>query len=436
MQFVKPSLNILKHFYSDPGKNLKIILSRELNKVDKLLERKIITRIVYGVVRHHHLLDYIIGKFSQRKLKKIQPDVRLLLKIGAYLLNFSQSFPDYAVVNEIVKLARPKAKGFINGILRNIASNRTELLQEIENLPQPEVVYSISNDLLEHLKKLTPSPESFLDYLRQEPKFHIRVNLNRIAWTEARQLLLDSKITFKYLEKFNSFEIIDSGQVINRLLTGGGFYFQDTGSQLISIIAANYAKKSVLDCCAAPGTKSITLSLLNPNLKIYANDINPKRTVLMKNFLDRCGVTAVEFLVSDIKQTGIENGLDFIIVDAPCTSSGTLRKNPDLKIKINRQLIDRNALNQYEIMKSIITQFSDSTYILYSVCSFIYEESDGVLDKLFHDLHIHRSYRVVELDEILIRYGFSFQKGTYGYYILPNIELQNDLFYISLLRKV
>jgi 16S rRNA (cytosine967-C5)-methyltransferase len=249
-----------------------------------------------------------------------------------------------------------------------------------------------------------------------------------------KQLLEDHHITFKELEKFQSFEIKESSVAINLLLTQRHFYFQNTGSQIISIIASQFAQKKVLDSCAAPGTKSVTLSMLNPQLTIYANDINAKRVKLMKKFLDQYNLNRIKPLVSNIKHIRIKNNFDFIILDAPCTSSGTLRKNPDLKIKINKESTNRNAKHQHQIIKSIISGLSGPAYILYSVCSFIKEETEKIIEKLIEKPSLAGRLEIIDLTKILEEYEFDFKRSHHGYYLLPNATLNNDLFYICLLK--
>jgi 16S rRNA (cytosine967-C5)-methyltransferase len=443
MLFLKPSLRILNRYFQDPGKNLKLILSRELDKISSDENRQAVTRVVYGVVRNQRLLDHAIRRFSHLKLGKIQQDILVLLRIGVYLLVYSKSYPDYAVVNEVVRAiraSRGKAKGFVNAVLRNMARDKTALLDFLENIGPLEIVYSISDVLVDNLRLISPQLEVDLAYLNREPLFHLRVNTKDYEYAGIRLMLADHGVDFNELEQFQSFEIKETRRVLHRLIQEKPFYFQNTGSQVVSIIAARFAGQTVLDCCAAPGTKSVTLSLLNPRLTIYANDINLKRAGLMKEFLTRYRFTNIIPLVSDVTRMGIQPGttIDFVIVDAPCTSSGTLRKNPDLKLKIDHDLVSRNAEIQYGIMASLVKHFSDNSalrYLLYSVCSFIREETEGLMEKVSHGLPGIDRYKTIDLSGLLEEYGFTFKKGDYGYYLLPSDTLNNDIFYITLLKK-
>lgn len=438
MDFLIPCAAVLKRFYHEPAKNLKLLLSHKLDHLKSEENLQGVTRTVYGVIRYRRLLDFVIQRFSSRPLNEIQPDVLILLNIGTYLLLFSKSYPDYAVISEIVRVASRQSSGFINAILRNIARNRESLYETIKSIPDPEIAFSVSKVIVENLSLVSSDVEHDLEYLNCEPLFHLRVNTAVTTYNEARALLEKHQIRFKELEPFNSFEIKESGRVIRELMEKRYFYFQNTGSQVVSILAAQYAEKRVLDCCAAPGTKSVTTSLLKPSLMVFASDINPGRTRLIRDFVSQYQVGAIYPLVSDAANIAIKTGpkpaVDFVIVDAPCTSSGTLRKNPDLKLKIDQSLIDSNAENQYNILCSVLRLAP--RYILYSVCSFTKNETEDVLEKF------DRSYRdtkntglnTLDLSQELDLLGFRYKKGRYGFYLLPDERLNNDIFYISLLQ--
>ena len=431
MQAITPAINVLKRFYKDPAQNLKLLLSRELDKFGDYRMHPAITRMVYEVVRNHELLEHILQPFCQRKIKKIQPGILLLLKLGTHLLLFSESYPDYAVVNEIVNITSGRAKAFVN------ATHKTTIRRNLETISTQGKMFPLPSLLLKNLQHLSPQPGRIAEYLNREPSFHIRVNTMDFSYTAAKQLLIEQQIPCKELKPFHSFEIKESGQVIhmNRLMAKSPFYFQNTGSQLISIVASRWARQQVLDCCAAPGTKSITLSLLNPGLAIYANDINPKRALLLKEFSDRCQLTRVRSMAADIKNSGFRDKFDFIMVDAPCTSAGTLRKNPDLKLKINRAAVGKNAQNQYEIMAAVLSTFPGCAYILYAVCSFIYLESEAVMERLANTHTSAGRFEPVDLTATLEEFGFAYKKCKHGCFLLPEDELNNDLFYLSLLKN-
>lgn len=428
MRFLNPSYLILKTFNNNPEKNLKLILQDFLKK-ENSIHNDSITRTVYEVIRKDNILSHIVKNFSKTKINKISFSNLILLKIGIYLLIFSKSYPDYAVVNEIVKMTSFKSKRYINGILRNITRNRDKIGNIIKDTQELETKYSISKQLINNLRIISKNLEKDLEYLNKEPLFHIRINNKIIEYNKFKNLLLENNIKFKELEKFKSLEIKNPGKLIKKYLNKRYFYFQNTGSQIMSIIAAEFSNQYVLDCCAAPGTKSITLNQIKPDLRIFANDINLKRIAIMNKFLRENNLKKILTFVSDITNPAIKNRPDFIILDAPCTSSGTLRKNPDLKLKINGQYIKKNVTKQNNIVKAILNNFSN-TYVLYSVCSFIKEETEDIIKSISEN----SKTEIIDISKTLNFYGFNYKRGHSGFYLLPDSIINNDIFYLSMFK--
>ncbi|MCK4836735.1 MAG: hypothetical protein KAT17_08850 [Candidatus Aminicenantes bacterium] len=424
-----PAFQVLSRYYPDPRQNLKLLLNRALENLETGTSQSV-TRLVYGVMRRQNTLDYFLANFSKIPLDQIPSENMVLLRMGIFLLIFSDSFPDHAVVNEIVSRCAHSARGFTNAILRNMARNKQQIKLETDRLTDPETKYSISKSLISSLGKLSDHLLQDLDYLNQEPLFHLRTNTCSLSASQLRKQLINEKISFKELKAFHSFEIKNPAKIIRQVLNRGYGYFQNTGSQLVSIIAAHYAREMVLDCCAAPGTKSMTLKLLNRKLKIVSNDIRLKRIQMMKHYKGYDCPGDAYLMVSDIRESALKNRFDLILADAPCTSSGTLRKNPDLKLKINPPAIREQSDQQFQILKAIIARFSRA-FILYTVCSFIPEETEAVLGRLFPSAS---GYHTLDLSPLLETFGFRYKKARWGFYLLPDKGLNNDLFYLALIK--
>ncbi|MGE5341508.1 MAG: RsmB/NOP family class I SAM-dependent RNA methyltransferase [Candidatus Omnitrophota bacterium] len=431
MDVISPSASVLKRFYRDPARNLKLILSHELDRLKPPGSdvRQAVTRTVYGVIRHRELLNLAIRTYSTRPLDRIRQDILPLLQIGVYLLLYSQSYPDYAVVNEIGNAAGVHARGFVNAILRRVAVDKRALLASFPQTPDLSTRYSIADILIDRLRLISDDIQADLEYLNREPRFHLRVNTAKITVEEGKRMLNDHHVSFRELEQFPSFEIKESARVIRELLDRKLFYFQGTASQMVSFIASRYAQGKVLDCCAAPGTKSVTLALLHPGLTIFAGDIHLQRETFIRDVIAQYGIPNIFPFVSDARFIAIKPRVDLVIADLPCTSSGTLRKNPDLKLKIDRESIAANANLQHAILSSIMTL--SPRHILYAVCSFIQEETEAIVEKLAASFE----FQTMDLAPLLDTFGFRYQPGRYGYYLLPDDTLNNDLFYISLIRK-
>jgi len=417
VSYIKTSEKILLKYSKNTNLNLKLILNNELKSSTNNNAK--ITNTVYGVVRREKTLNFIISELSNIRINKIEYDTLILIRIGLFLILFSDNTPDYAIVNEIVKNTKKRAKNFVNAILRNGIRKNGELLKKLENT-NFSIKYSISSELIDNLKHLSSETENILKYLNKKPIFHILKNKD-IKKNNSNSFLS----LLKQITPLNTYQILKPDTIIDSVIKNGNYYIQNTGSQIISIIASIYAEKSVLDTCAAPGTKTKTLNNIKPDLNILANDIsfNRLRLIDIENTKNIC------LTVSDLTHNSFKNRFDFIMVDAPCTSSGTLRKNPDLKTKITQDTINKNSSIQYKIMTSIMKELNPK-YILYAVCSFIKAETDDVIDRLKNF-----EFETIDIKKILNKYNFKYKRGKNGFYLLPDSELNNDLFYLSLLKR-
>ncbi|MCK5222717.1 MAG: methyltransferase domain-containing protein [Candidatus Aminicenantes bacterium] len=433
MNILKPSTHILSHFFENRDVNLKLMISRYLNNHPEL-SRNEVTRVVYGVTRKETLIEYIAKNYSNRKLSDTDEQTRILLYIGIYLTYFSRSYPDYAIVNEIVDFAPKRSRGFLNALLRKISSEHENIDNIIKSIKDPRIKYSVSEEIISNLKHITSDVMETLEYLDSEPVFQVRVNKRDPDLIKAGKILEKKNIPCKIVKKIGSLEIENAGQMVREILPGYGFYFQNSGSFAVSAIVSSFKGKKILDCCAAPGTKSITLAHLCPDADIIASDINPNRLKLFIPILNNSGADNIELTAGDINAPPFQNIFDTILIDAPCTSSGTLRKNPDLKNKINKKNIKVNSSRQIEILKSIMSWAGKGTIIIYSVCSFIKDETENVLNNVIHHFN-EDEFEIIEPENILNQYGFKFKKGEFGIFLLPDHKLNNDLFYISAIKK-
>lgn len=428
MNQLKPAFFILGTYFGNRQTNLKILLNRVLRTV-KGDERNSVSRIVYGVIRKELLLIKVIENFSRRKLKDIDDDTVVLLKTGIFLLLFSQSYPAHAIVNEIINFANKRSKPFLNAVFRKISGNIDEVKLSLKKLKDPGIKYSISDLLINNLKKIDDDIDNSLEYLDSEPLFHLRINTKVTDFHEAGEILISHGVEFRPKKKMNTFEIKKAGKIIRELFGNNIFYFQNTGSQAVSQIAAKFARNRVLDCCAAPGTKSMTLNMIRPDVQIVSTDINLKRLRLFKEFSGPFQLSNISIFASDILNPSFNNDFDMIILDAPCTSAGTIRKNPDLKLKITGNDIVRNISLQKKMVSHLLNWSKPETYILYSVCSFIEDETEGIMRDIFKKYSLKNqkiSFRSVNINTILENSGFRVKKGEYGTFLLPEQEMNKD----------
>jgi 16S rRNA (cytosine967-C5)-methyltransferase len=428
MNFITPAASVLREYFADPQTNLRMLLTRFLEHYPGS-DKNALTRTVYGVVRKDIALEHVIGLFLKNKGQAPAAATYVLLKIAVFLLLYSDSYPEYAVVNEVVNAAIKKEKPFVNAVLRQLLRRKQEVKDGLDRSGNPSLKFAISPRLLASLQQLSAATEADLEYLDHEPAFHLRFNPRQMTMDQARQTLAAAAIPCRELPQLDCFETTAAGQVLEKPEQLGEFYIQNTGSQAVALLAAATAEKAVCDVAAAPGGKSLTLACLRPDLQIWASDVSPQRLRLLEQNIRRLRLDSISPFVADIFRypQGRETA-DLVIIDAPCTSSGTLRKNPDLKSKISQEMIEKNARQQRLMLASLVERFPHARW-LYAVCSFIHEECEGVVEKVT----AARGLQAIAVQPLLEKYGYRLKQAKYGCYLLPS-DLNNDLFYISLLE--
>lgn len=428
MNFINPAASVLREYFQDPQTNLRMLLTRFLASYPGS-DKNALTRTVYGVVRKDIALEHVIGLFLKNKNQAPDPATHVFLKIAVFLLLYSDSYPEYAVVNEVVNAVPGKEKPFVNAVLRQLLRRKPEVKDRLDHSTDPSLRFAISPRLLAGLQQISAAAEADLEYLDREPAFHLRFNPKLLTWAQAQQALADAGIPCRELTQLDCFETTAASQVLEKPGQLSGFYLQNTGSQAVALLAAAAAEKIVCDVAAAPGGKSLTLACLRPELKIWASDVSPQRLRLLEHNIRRLQLDNIFPFAADIfKYPPGREAADLVILDAPCTSSGTLRKNPDLKSKIGKEMIDKNARQQRLMLASLVERFPHSRW-LYAVCSFLHEESEAVVEKVA----VPRGLEPAAIQPLLEKYGFRVKQAKFGCYLLPS-ELNNDLFYISLLE--
>jgi 16S rRNA (cytosine967-C5)-methyltransferase len=429
MNFITPAARVLQEYYQDRETNLRLLLTRFLDSY-RDGDKSPLTRTVYGVVRKDITLEYIIRLFLKNKKQAPAPGAYILLKIAVFLIVFSDSYPDYAVVNETVGSAMDNDKPFINAVLRELLRQLDGVRERLARSADPSLRYAISPNLIDSLKSLDAARDSDLAYLDREPAFHLRFHPGRMSMNAARAALAAAEIPCRDLPALQCFETTAAGQVLEKARQLSGFYVQNSGSQAVALLAAALAERSVCDVAAAPGGKSLTLACLRPDLQIWASDISPQRLRLLEQNVRRLQLDNISSFIADVfKYPPGHEAADLVLIDAPCTSSGTMRKNPDLKSKLTPEMIAKNARLQRLMLTSLVERFPRARW-LYAVCSFIHEEGEGVASRVAKA----RGLRAVAIAPLLEKYGFRIKQAATGCYLLP-CDLNNDLFYISALEK-
>lgn len=351
-------------------------------------DRALITALVYGVTDKKITLDYIIGKYSKLKLKKISKYILTILRMGIYQLKFMDKIPESAAVNESVKLAKRyghgASAGFVNGVLRNAAANSIEYpADKTESL---SVIYSFPRELCE--KWISDFGYEFtrdmLEAFSKPAKLTLRPNTLKTTAAELAAKLLQNGVNAETVEDY---VVADGfGVAHDKLYTDGLYTVQDAAAMAASKILSPKAGETVIDMCAAPGGKTTHMAEIMQNKgKILAFDVHEHKIELIRKNAERLGIMTIDAKCGDgiVYNEEYKQTADKILCDVPCSGFGIIRRKPE--IKYNRE----NAANLPEIQRKIIDNAANYLKIggemLYSTCTIERAENEGVTGGFLKD---------------------------------------------------
>lgn len=365
-------------------------------------DRGLAQEIAYGVVRWQAPLDWLIARKTQGREQKAT--LRVLLRMALYQLFWLTRIPDHAAVNETVELARTMGcgpqSGFVNAILRGYIRERAATataLQELQTT-DPALGYSHPGWLVEKWTQRLgqEAVKKFLEWNNTPPKTFARVNLLkadlnllREQWArervEARLVAFDwARDTFVYeLAAFPPLSTLPS-------FNEGKFYVQDPSTLLAVIELDPQPGENILDLCAAPGGKTTFIAERMKNSgSVLAHDTTDVRLRLVTQNAERMGATMVHTTLPSALATSTAL-FDRILLDAPCSNTGVMRRRVDLRWRIRAEEIQRLRKAQLELLNSAIERLKPGGTLVYSTCSLEPEENaDLVGEFLAANPHMH-----------------------------------------------
>ncbi len=429
------------------GEYSHIALRNVLSKYQYLdkKERAFITRVTEGTLEHMLEIDSIINQFSNVKVNKMKPVIRCIMRSAVYQLKYMDSVPDSAVCNEAVKLAEKKGfrtlKGFVNGVLRNIARNMDDISypDKSDIIPYLSVKYSMPTWILKQWLQAYSQEivESMLeDFLREKPTT-IRCNLGVMSKEELIQSLKNEGVSvaehpyLPYALQISGYDYLaDLGSFVK-----GGFYVQDISSMLVSHIANPQAGNQVIDVCAAPGGKALHMAeMLDGTGRVEARDLTDYKVGLIQENIVRSGLRNMEAVrwdatVLDEKSVG---KADIVIADLPCSGLGVLGKKTDLKYKMSEEMQSDLVKLQREILSHVQAYVKPNGTLIYSTCTI---HSGENMDNVHWFLDAFPQFELVPIKERLCEELQESVQEEGCLQLLPGTH-QSDGFFIAKFRKV
>ncbi|MBR7164331.1 MAG: 16S rRNA (cytosine(967)-C(5))-methyltransferase RsmB [Clostridia bacterium] len=404
-----------------------------------LTERDValLKELTYGVMKYKLTLDSVIARFSSVKLKKLAPFVLCILRLGLYQLYFMDKIPESAAVNESVKLAgryAGKSRGFINAILRRAAKEALTLPegQEPEAL---SVRYSHPLVLVRFLLETFGAvrAEELMAENNQTPALCVRVNTFKTSKAQLMQRLKDEGASVSEGTQADGALLFESGGV-QKLSSykEGLFTIQDQSAQLAALALDPQPGNTVFDVCAAPGGKTTHLAELMENQgEILALDVYEKRLLSVTESAKRLGLTIIKTQAADAATYVFSQPADKILIDAPCSGLGVIRRRPDIKYK--PELTDFSEL--VSIQKNILNHCADflkpGGEMVYSTCTINPGENEN---QVMSFLQQRKDFELVPIDSphIIGEAQRILQNGMGTFYPEPD---GGDGFFIAKLRR-
>lgn len=353
-------------------------------------DRALATEIFYGTLKYQIQLDYWLGEYSKTPVKKMKPLIRNLLRMSLYQMQYLDKIPVSAVINEAVKITKKRKfqglSGFVNGLLRTLDREKEKL-----SLPNPKESFT------SYLSIKYALPEWIIEmwlktYSREEVEA-ICTALNRRAevcgrWNPLKGSEEELMATLKqegvemtpgrlveeafYVKKVDRLQNLASFKV-------GAWTVQDESAMLVAHVVAPEKGEKILDMCSAPGGKSVHMAALMENKgEIIACDIHPHKLELIEKNAKRLGVTIIRPMIQDgtLFNEAFVNQFDKILLDAPCSGLGIMKRKPDIRHHKTREDLEEIALIQRAIVQNAVKYLKPGGRLVYSTCTISYEENE------------------------------------------------------------
>ncbi|WP_246059430.1 16S rRNA (cytosine(967)-C(5))-methyltransferase RsmB [Paenibacillus lautus] len=404
------------------------------------------TELIYGTISRLNTLDYFLDKFVNKGVQKLQPWVRALLRISLYQVVYLDRIPDHAVVSEAVNLAKRRGhqgiSGMVNGVLRNILRQK-ESMAIPENMPAAQrisLLHSHPQWLVERwiFQYGIETTEAICAANNEPPAVSVRVNTTMLS-REDMLTLMSSHGLDATPSSLSPYGIVVKGAG-NMALTDwyrdGMISIQDESSMLVAEAVKPEPGMRVLDCCAAPGGKSAHMGeLMKDEGSIVANDIHAHKGKLISDQASRLGLDSISIVTGDaldLVDRFEPASFDRILLDAPCSGLGVIRRKPDLKWGKSQEDIHEIAALQLRLLESVSTLLRPGGLLVYSTCTIEPLENEGVVSAF---LEGHSEFEIAEdgLGALSRLEEKSLQRGG-GIQILPQ-HYHSDGFYIARLGR-
>lgn len=401
-------------------------------------DRKLTTALVLGVLRWQIQLDRQFRPLLKHPSAKLDPEALIALRLGAFQLLHMDRIPARAAIDESVELTKLEGHRFASGMVNAVLRKLADAAPQEKNNQRDDCREAYPAWITERwAESYGPAAAcSICDYGQQQPDLSVRLS------ADAEQELLADGVELAPGEFLTAARRIVSGDVTKTAaFLEGRIRIQDEGSQLIAELAPRGLR--ILDCCAAPGGKTLILGESNPQAEIIACDGSHQRLAALRKRLQGLG-DRVQCRLADVTHLDDENAFDTVLADVPCSGTGTLGRNPEIRHRLRIEDLPRQAERQKAILQSAMRAARPGGHVLYSTCSLEPEENEDVVDAVLSANSCGRTVPLRSRIEELRREGIITVEGAEkllkcltpeGYLrLLPGVH-HTDGFFAALIEK-
>ena len=356
------------------------------------VDRNLATTLVLGVLRWQIRLDAQIQRLLKKPGARLDPEVLIALRLGAFQLQFLDRVPARAAIDESVELPKQSghrfASGLVNAVLRKLASAGPSNILPESSAVELAVACAHPPWLVERWTDSygLEATKAICRHGQAQPPFTVR-----ITSTEVEAELTGAGLHFGSGALLSAARTVVSGGLTpTEPFHEGHVRIQDEGSQLIGELAArtgnalNHNQEKFLDACAAPGGKTLILADRNPQARIVACESNPRRFAELRKRL-AAYADRVECRLADATELEEHSAFDLVLVDVPCSGTGTLGRNPEIRHRLHLEEFARYAERQRELLRAALRCVRPGGRVVYSTCSLEPEENEQVVSSVIEE---------------------------------------------------
>jgi 16S rRNA (cytosine967-C5)-methyltransferase len=374
------------------------LLRGDVVSVLSLRDRHLATALVLGVLRWQIVLDQRLGSLLARPNARLDAEVLIALRLGAFQLLFLDRIPARAAIDESVELTRQAghrfASGMVNAVLRKLGA-----VPHADMSPDA-VLQAHPAWMVERWYRFfgADAAQVICDHNQNPPPMTIR-----LAAPEAEAELTQSGVTLELGTLLSAARKVTGGDVTATVaLREGRVRIQDEGSQLVAEVAAALHPKpgKILDCCAAPGGKALILAERNPDAHIVACEAAALRLQSLRERLTPYS-SRIECRLADATALDFNSEFDVVLADVPCSGTGTLSRNPEIRHRLQAEDLPRQAERQRAILICALRAVRPGGHVVYSTCSLEPEENEQVIASALAGVEgVRRASFFVRLDQM------------------------------------